>query len=201
MLKQIGKSFVLTVAFFILTAVNVYGVNILDKKYQTYRKIEQTLEEIDPVVHKRPIAASNQPPLELGSYKVEIETKDGRVANLKNFFRKYDSPLFDYSAEIVALADQYHFDYRLLPAIAMQESNLCKKIPEDSYNCWGWGIYGGKVTKFKSYDEAIRAVSLGLKKHYIDKGLTSIVKIMSKYNPSSNGSWSRGVIHFILQLE
>lgn len=32
-------------------------------------------------------------------------------------------------SKIVAIADKYNIDFRLLPAIAMQESNLCKSDP------------------------------------------------------------------------
>ena len=59
------------------------------------------------------------------------------------------------------------FDYRLLPAIAMQESTLCRSIPVDSHNCWGWGIYGDKVMlipQFKFPDCRAEAILIKLKK-------------------------------------
>lgn len=118
---------------------------------------------------------------------------DIRVTNLKSFFRKHNSPLFDYSEYIVKKSDQYKLDYRLLPAIAMKESTLCKNIPLNSYNCWGWGIYGNKVTRFDSYDDAINTISKGLKENYIDKGFVTTTQIMQKYTPSSNGSWAKAV--------
>lgn len=126
---------------------------------------------------------------------------DLRIVNLKRFFRKYNSTLYDHAEIIVKTADKYDFDYRLLPAIAMQESGLCRVIPNDSHNCWGWGIYGSKVTRFDSYPDAIETVSKGIKKYYIDKGLTTPEQIMAKYTPSSNGSWANGVNTFIQALE
>ncbi|QQR64303.1 hypothetical protein IPH70_02165 [Candidatus Roizmanbacteria bacterium] len=131
----------------------------------------------------------------------EVKLGDARVANLKRFFRKYNSPLYDDAEFIVTTADKYEFDYRLLPAIAMQESGLCRVIPNNSYNCWGWGIYGTTVTRFDSYQDAIMAVSKGIKTYYIDKGLTTTEQIMAKYTPSSNGSWANGVNTFIRALE
>lgn len=131
----------------------------------------------------------------------ETKSADPRVANLKRFFRKYNSPLYDSAEVVVNTADKYEFDYRLLPAIAMQESGLCRVIPNDSHNCWGWGIYGTTVTRFESYPAAIETVSKGIKTHYIDKGLTTPEQIMAKYTPSSNGSWARGVNQFIQALE
>src|SRR3989344_4108224 len=62
--------------------------------------------------------------------------EDIRIANLKAFFRKYGSPLYDNAETIVTASDKYQLDYRLIPAIAMQESTLCKFIPKDSHNCW-----------------------------------------------------------------
>lgn len=131
----------------------------------------------------------------------DMKSSDPRVANLKRFFRKYNSPLYDSADVVVNTADKYDFDYRLLPAIAMQESGLCRVIPNDSHNCWGWGIYGTTVTRFESYPVAIETVSKGIKLNYIDKGLKTPEQIMAKYTPSSNGSWARGVNQFIRALE
>lgn len=127
--------------------------------------------------------------------------KDRRVAVLKAFFRKYDSPLYDYADFIVKISDENELDYRLIPAISMQESTACKFIPQNSHNCWGWGIYGNKITRFDSYPHAIETVAKGLKKNYIDKGLTTPESIMAKYTPSSNGSWANGVSSVLGVLE
>lgn len=143
----------------------------------------------------------SSPPLVLGIVETETLIEDNRVNKLKYFFRKYNSPLYEESEFIVQISDQYGFDYRLLPAIAMQESNLCKIIPENSHNCWGWGIYGDHVLRFPSYKDAISAVSKGIKKEYIDKGLYTPEMIMSKYTPSSPGTWSRAVNFFMKSFE
>ncbi len=127
----------------------------------------------------------------------DVRLADGRIANLKRFFRKYNSPLYDKAEYIVKVADIYRMDYRLIPAIAMQESGLCRVIPDNSHNCWGWGIYGNTVTRFGSYEEGIEVVSRGLRKNYLDKGYVTPSQIMEKYTPSSQGSWARGV-NFVL---
>lgn len=132
---------------------------------------------------------------------IDTETKDRRIAVLKAFFRKYESPLYDHAGFIVKVSDEYGLDYRLLPAISMQESTACKFIPHNSHNCWGWGIYGNKVTRFSSYPEAIETIAKGIKTGYIDKGLTTPEQIMAKYTPSSNGSWARGVSTVLGVLE
>lgn len=155
--------------------------------------IAQVLKEIEqPQTYDNQFQMSTAP-LVLGTYTTELGISDGRAAKLKAFFRKYNSPLYDVADHIVAEADRNGFDYRLLAAIAMQESTLCKFIPENSYNCWGWGIYGDLVTRFGSYEEGITIVSEGIKKNYIDHGLVTATAIMAKYTPPSKGSWAQGV--------
>lgn len=135
-------------------------------------------------------------------FKVDTKISDARANNLKKFFRKHNSVLYDQADYIVQVSDTYGFDYRLLPAIAMQESTLCRAIPVDSHNCWGWGIYGDQVIRFSSYEEAIKTVAEGIKKEYLDKGLTTASKIMQKYTPSSpNGNWAYAVNKFLRDLE
>jgi hypothetical protein len=125
---------------------------------------------------------------------------DRRVATLKNFFRKYNSDLYAHAELLVKEADKRQYDYRLLAGIAMKESTLCKFIPPGSHNCWGWGIYGNTVTRFKDYPEAIRTVSRGIKKYYIDQGLDTPEKIMAKYTGHpENTSWA-GVVNHVMGL-
>ena len=131
----------------------------------------------------------------------QIEEKDARVELVRQFFEKYHSPLEPYAANIVAAADKYSIDFRLLPAIAMQESNLCQKIPRNSYNCWGFGIYGKTITLFSNYEEAIDTVSKTLAKEYVGRGLDTPQEIMKKYTPSNTGAWANSVNYFINSLD
>lgn len=194
------KFFLLLISFSVLLVLNIF---LTKKIYQIANKdtqIKKILNEISFYNPEKQFTFINTPPV-LGSFHDKAILSDNRVANLKNFFRKYNSVLFDYAELIVYISDKYQFDYRLLPAIAMQESNLCRNIPADSHNCWGWGIYGNQVTKFSSYEEAIETVAKGLKEHYLDKGLITASMIMQKYTPSSNGSWQKGVNTFLRMLE
>ncbi len=134
----------------------------------------------------------------------EFSTQDARIIIIKNYLRKYSSPLEDFAPIIVETSDKYSLDYRLLVAIAQQESNLCKRIPENSHNCWGFGIYGDKVTRFESYPQALETVAKTLKRKYIDIGLDTPEEIMAKYTPPSiakGGPWARGVNQFMTDLE
>lgn len=128
-----------------------------------------------------------------------IISKDARIYLVSEFFASYKSELKPFAENVVKDADKYGIDYRLVPAIAMQESNLCKKAPKDLKNCWGYGIYGKNSIKFDDYNQAINSVSKTLGE-YKKLGLVTPEEIMTKYTPSSNGSWARGVIYFMEEL-
>ncbi|MFH0979736.1 MAG: hypothetical protein V1803_02215 [Candidatus Roizmanbacteria bacterium] len=199
---MLKKGLIYFVIFIFLTGLNFF---LVIKAYAVFNKqaqIEKILAAISEEKNdsNRQFFLSNAH-IDNEGYRAEANLADSREANLKAFFRKYNSPLYDYAEKIVDVSDRYKFDYRLLPAIAMQESNLCRVIPDESHNCWGWGIYGDVVTKFDSYDEAVEVVAKGIKEHYIDKGLVTATAIMSKYTPSSPGSWSHGVNTFLKALE
>lgn len=130
----------------------------------------------------------------------EIMQNDARLESVRHFLARYDSPLEPYAKDLVAAADQYDLDYRLLPAIAMQESNLCKKTPKESFNCWGFGIYGKKVLRFDNYADAIQAVTKTLAQEYIQQGLETPEQIMKRYTPNNDGSWAFAVNHFMQEL-
>ena len=131
------------------------------------------------------------------------------MANLEGFFQKHSSPLYDHAKLIVKTADKYGLDYRLVPAIAMQESTLCKNIPKTSYNCWGWGIYPDpsdpsvlKVTRFKSFEDALVRIAPQFKKIFLGNLFHQDPNnVMKTYTPPSDGSWANGVKQFFSDLE
>lgn len=132
-----------------------------------------------------------------------IEYLDARANLIENFFKQYKAPLADFSEVFVSVADKYKLDYRLLPSIAMQESNGGKKVINDSFNPFGYGIYGKQVKKFNSFEEAIERVGRSLREDYLDQGLTTPYKIMPKYTPPSvaiGGPWAKGVTTFMEEL-
>ena len=132
-----------------------------------------------------------------------VISKDARSKIIENFLRRYNSPLAEYGDDFVSVADKYNLDYRLLPSIAMQESNGGKKIINDSYNPFGYGIYTGSVIKFSSWEQAIERVGKALREDYINLGLRSPEQIMTKYTPPSlalGGTWAKGVSSFMVEL-
>lgn len=126
---------------------------------------------------------------------------DGRVEMIRQYLARYSSPLEPYAEVLVQASDQNGLDFRILTAIAQQESNLCKKSPAGTHNCWGWGIHSEGTLGFVNYETAIRTVAQGIKEDYLDKGYDTVDKMMAKYTPSSNGSWAFGVTQFISEME
>jgi hypothetical protein len=104
---------------------------------------------------------------------------------------------------IVSTADKYQIDWRLVTAIAFQESSLGKVMPKSSYNAWGWAIFTGKNSgaSFDSWQKGIETVSKGVAQDYYARGLKTPKQIMTRYAPSSNGSWADSVQAAMNEIE
>ncbi len=125
-----------------------------------------------------------------------IKKEDMRVKQLQAYFDKYDSPLINEAETFIKTADQYGLDYRLLPAIAGVESGFGKLIPYNSYNGWGWGIYGTNVTYFTSWKEAIKTIAKELKEKYMDTwGAKDVYAIGNYY--ASDPAWASKVTYYM----
>jgi len=135
------------------------------------------------------------------SVDATVSGADARPMLIKKYLEKYNSPMAPYSDLIFQISEDYGFEYYWIVAIAQQESNLCKKAPENSYNCWGYGVHKKGTLRFDGYEIAIKSYAEYLKREYFDKGLNTPELMMKKYCPSSNGSWANGVNQFIEELK
>lgn len=123
-----------------------------------------------------------------------------RVITLYNFLGRYDSPLKDHAAVFVAEAQNYDLDWRLLVAISGVESTFAKQLPYNSYNAWGWGIYGNNTLRFSSYPEAISTISKSLRENYIDRwGAKNVYQIGRFY--AASPTWAQRVSYFMEKIE
>lgn len=157
-------------------------------------KVFQAINSNKDIVYAQELIKATPPPVPtIADFSTKV---DMRVTVLSKFLQNYDSPLAPIASYLVDTADRWGFDYALIPAISMQESQGCKVIPVDSYNCWGFGIYGATVTKFSSYKEAIDAVAKTIKESYIKNGLVNPTLLENKWAPQSNGQWSYAVNYF-----
>jgi hypothetical protein len=196
------KNLFLIAVFFVITPLTI-GISLFSlfslQKNDIAQKIFNTTNLI--VSPKSGVSVYASLPGSTPSISSSIESADARPQIVKNYLSAYDSPLTPYASFIVQEADKYSLDFRLTTAIAQQESNLCKVIPAETYNCWGWGIHSKGTLGFNSFQEGIDEVSKGLRENYLDEGLSTIEEIMSKYTPLSNGSWAQGVNKFMSEME
>lgn len=131
----------------------------------------------------------------------QITAGDSRPILIRKYLQRFDSELEPYSDLLFEVSQKYGIDYRLMVAIAQQESNLCKRQPENCFNCWGVGIHSRGTMCFESYPQAIEWVGRYLKEEYYDLGITTVEDIMKKYCPLSSGSWANGVNQFMRDIE
>jgi hypothetical protein len=149
------------------------------------------------------IAARNTKEGEVQGLKSEMELEDARAEIVANFLEKYDSPLkpYDYYGQmLVDIADKYDLDFRFLPAVMMEESNLCKNIPENSYNCLGFGIHSKGTLGFESYEAGFERAAKELRANYVEEGRILISEIAKKYTASVD-KWTDSVNQWMTEMK
>jgi len=119
-----------------------------------------------------------------------------KIKSLSSYLESYGSSLSRYSTEMVAASIEYGIDYTLIPAIALQESQGCKKIPDNSNNCWGYGIYKDNVIRFSSPEKGIDRVARLLKKIYKDHNIYDIKYAVNTWKPHDQEHWINAISFF-----
>lgn len=200
------KNIILISLFFLVTPV-VLGISVFSLvSINNTKVVEKAIAKEAPTIVLGSDTTSGTQvfaslPASPPSISGSVTVGDARPEIIRQYLEDFNSPLAPHADALVSASDTYGLDYRLLTAIAQQESNLCKVIPPGSYNCWGWGIHSEGTLGFENYENAIFTVSKGLKENYLDKGYNTPEEIMSKYTPLSNGSWAYGVNKFMSELE
>jgi len=138
-----------------------------------------------------------------------IIADDARTLIIERFIRRFhaNSPFLIHAQKIVDEADRNKIDFRLVPAIAMCESNLGSRLPSsDSYNAWGIAVYTNtlKGKHFEGWPEAITWVTKFIREKFYDRGITDLMDIGAIWAPPSvnnNYSWTRCVQGFMNKME
>ena len=130
---------------------------------------------------------------------ISVKGEDNRAKILKNFLDKYNSPLSPYSNIFIKNADNYDLDWKLVASISGVESTFGKHIPYNSYNGWGWGIYGDNVIYFSSWEEGIETVSKGIRENYINKWKAANVYEIGRIYAASP-RWASNVTYFMEKI-
>ena len=129
-----------------------------------------------------------------------VKPNDIRVQILRAYLLKWNSPLADNADDFVKSADKYNLDWRLVAAISGVESTFGQAIPTNSYNGWGFGIYGDNVRYFNSWNDGIDTVSKSLREDYMDKwGATNVYEIGRTY--AASPTWAVRVDGFMNSIQ
>ncbi len=133
------------------------------------------------------------------SQRTEIK-EDRRAKILKAYLLSKNSPLATSSETFVKNADKYNLDWKLLVAISAVESTYGQQIPNNSYNAWGWGIYGDHMILFTSWNEGIETISKGLREKYMDTwGAKDVYQIGRLY--AASPTWATRVDRFMQKID
>lgn len=144
-------------------------------------------------------------PLSLKDMNYDVYTKDSRAQRINSVFKEYNCPLEGLGEVFVYEADKYNIPWWLVASISFQESSCGKRTPEvlgaESYNAWGWAVYGDNVQMFDNWVRGIETVSEYMHTRFYSKGITEPCEIMATYTPPSKGSWCEGVNFFGEQIQ
>jgi hypothetical protein len=193
---MIRKSLLLFAWFpltFLLLIVNLFMLTAYAKASQN---AQLTANVPDPTLQLTAAGGTSQ------VLSASIEAGDSRVLLIESFLSKHKSPMAPFSDVIVAEADRFNIDFRLVPAIAMCESNAGKRMPKkDEFNAFGIAVYTGQLhgKAFDSWPHSISWVSQYIKEKYYDRGFTDLHDIGAIWAPPSvaNGySWTKCVQSF-----
>lgn len=128
------------------------------------------------------------------------EGSDNRAKILKKYLEIHDSPLKDNAKDFVYYADKYNLDWKFVAAISGLESTFGQQIPYNSYNAWGWGIYGDNMIRFNSWEEGIKTISQGLRERYINGwGASNVYEIGAIY--AASPTWAQRVNSFMNNIQ
>lgn len=126
--------------------------------------------------------------------------EDRRANILGRFLETYNSPLAPYTHVFVEQADRYELDWKLVTAISGVESTFGHQIPNNSYNAWGWGVYGTNVIYFTSFAEGIETISRGLRQDYMNRsGAQDVYQIGRIY--AASPTWASRVTRLMEKIE
>lgn len=132
--------------------------------------------------------------------QVEAKAIDRREEILTAFLKQYDSPMVGSAHTFIEEADKNHLDWKFVVSIAGVESWFGQRIPYNSKNAWGWGVYGNHVTYFSSWDEGITTISGELRSKYMDRwGARNVYEIGNFY--AADPHWAYKVTNFMNKLE
>lgn len=116
----------------------------------------------------------------------QVSTEYTKYQNLLTFFQKHKCPEPFYIDDYLHAAQRYQIDYRLLPAIGLQESTCNQHYPRCTNNPFGYGS-ATSLRRFDSIPAAIDYVSQQLATAHPYAGKTITQKLQA-YGPHPDGT-------------
>ncbi len=184
----LGVSSIL-VSWIIVSIFLLFGILVLFSKISDIKAFDSLLISTSKNIFESPKDLVSAPREILSA----VRSDDARPVLVERFLRENGSPMVGSGKLFVEAADKYSLDWRLLPAIAFQESSLGKHTIFGSYNAFGWGVVDNTTIglSFQSWEAAIFAVAKGLREDYINKGFTTPKAINIRY--ASDKNWNQKV--------
>jgi hypothetical protein len=135
--------------------------------------------------------------IDVNPQKAQPSTEDPRDQQLSAFFTHYNCPELSFQLinTYIHAADQNNLDYRILPAISVQESGCGRHYPQGSNNIFGWD--SGRE-RFSSLPQAASFVAQQLAIGHYYRGKTAFEKLRA-YNP--NPSYALNVYQLMQQID
>ena len=123
---------------------------------------------------------------------IYASTSDYRTHVLREYFKKYNSPLADFAQEFVHACNKYQApkDCTTLAAIAFVETKLCTiGFAAQQKNCWGFGGSGRNRITFNTYNEAIDYITRALVSGYGNRFLENPRLMQYTYCGATCNKW------------
>lgn len=176
-------------SWIIISIFLLFGVLYIFTRISDTKEIDYLLLSSSKNIFKSPEG------LVLASQEVltAVRAEDARPVLVERFLHENSSPMSGMGKTFVTAADKYELDWRLLPAIAFQESTLGKHIIFGSYNAFGWGVIDNTTIgmSFNSWEDSIFTVAKGLREDYLNKGYTTPETININY--AADKDWNKKV--------
>lgn len=204
--KIVGITIILLIAglFFRANISNKYPEKVY--MHESNKNPTELLGQIDLSTEKEEINIQFLPTTEVKQVLKDYEYErlyiksdinfDKKVEYIKKYLQRRKSPLAEKAEYIVVMANKFHIDYRLLPAISIVESSGGLKLYR-KYNAWGWG--GSRGFTFDSWDHSIYVVSKGLGRYY-KSGAVTPEQMAPIYNPHTPNEWAAKVRSIMNQI-
>lgn len=144
------------------------------------------------------------------AYNEELDNID-TVSCINNYIEKNypSSPYKGMGADFVAAGKQYGIHPGLVVAIGIHESGLCTNDAAagcQCYNAWGRTAGPGQPTcegrrwyAYNSISQSIASQTQFIKENYLDKGYTTVEKMIYRYAPPSEND-TEGYIETLIGL-